>query len=113
MTTHGDSHWRLFGHLVAPHRRLVAVYGVALSVATALPLTAAVLLSHFVDLAVAGASTGRLVRVAAIYTALELLGSVVSVLVVWRATALAWATPPGGSDRDRGRGGSSTDRRST
>lgn len=67
------------------------MYGLALSLATALPLTAAVLLSHFVDLAVAGASTGRLVRVAVVYTGLGLLGSVVSVVVVWRSTALAWA----------------------
>jgi ATP-binding cassette subfamily B protein len=91
VTTRRDSHWRLFARLVAPHGRLVAAYGLALSIATALPLTAAVLLSRFVDLAVAGASTGRLVRIAAAYTGVGLLGSLVSVLVVWRSTALAWA----------------------
>ena len=77
--------------MVAPHRRLVATYSLALALATALPITAAVLLSHFVDLAVAGASTGRLVSVAAMYAGLGLFGSLVSVLVVWRSTVLAWA----------------------
>jgi len=77
--------------MVAPHRRLVAAYSLALALATALPITAAVLLSHFVDLAVARASTGRLVSVAAMYAGLGLVGSLVSVLVVWRSTVLAWA----------------------
>ena len=77
--------------MVAPHRRLVATYSLALALATALPITAAVLLSHFVDLAVARASTGRLVSVAAMYAGLGLVGSLVSVLVVWRSTVLAWA----------------------
>ncbi len=77
--------------MVAPHRRLVATYSLALAMATALPITAAVLLSHFVDLAVARASTGRLVSVAAMYAGLGLVGSFVSVLVVWRSTVLAWA----------------------
>ena len=91
MTKSGDSHWRLFASLVAPHRRLVAAYGLALSLATALPLLAAVLLARFIDLAVAGAATGRLVRLAASYAGLGLVSSLVSVLVVWRSTALSWA----------------------
>ena len=91
MTIGSDTHWRLFGSLVAPHRRLVAAYGVALAVATSLPLLAALLLSRFIDLAVAHAATGRLFRVAAGYVGLGLLSAIVSVLVVWRSTALAWA----------------------
>lgn len=91
MTIGSDTHWRLFASLVAPHRRLVAAYSVALAVATSIPLLAALLLSRFVDLAVAHAATGRLVRVAAGYVGLGLLSAIVSVLVVWRSTALAWA----------------------
>ena len=91
MTTRSDSHWRLFASLVSPHRRLVAAYGLALAFATALPLLAALLLSRFVDLAVEHAATDRLFRVAAGYVGLGLLSAVVSVLVVWRSTALAWA----------------------
>lgn len=91
MTTRSDSHWRLFASLVAPHRRLLAAYGLALAFATALPLLAALLLSRFVDLAVDHAATGRLFRVAAGYVGLGLLDAIVSVLVVWRSTALAWA----------------------
>ena len=91
MTKSGDSHWRLFASLVAPHRRLVTAYGLALTLATALPLLAAVLLARFIDLAVEGAATSRLVRLAATYAGLGLVSSLVSVLVVWRSTALAWA----------------------
>ena len=91
MTKTGDSHWRLFASLVAPHRRLLTAYGLALTLATALPLVAAILLARFIDLAVAGAATGRLVRLAATYAVLGLVSSLVSVLVVWRSTALSWA----------------------
>ena len=40
---------------------------------------------------IVGSSAGRLVRVAVAYTGLGLLGSIISVLVLWRSTALAWA----------------------
>lgn len=91
MATRPDAHWRLFASLISPHRRLVAAYGLALAAATAMPLLAALLLSRFVDLAVAHAATHRLVTVAAGYVGLGLVGAIVSVLVVWRSTALAWA----------------------
>ena len=80
----------MLGGLLRPHRRAVVAYGAALAVATSLPLLASVLLARFVDRAVTGAPSTTLVRTALGYAAIGLTASVVTVLVSWRATSLAW-----------------------
>ncbi len=85
-----ESSWRLFGALLKPRRREVAVYGCFLAAATALPLAAAIVLSRFVDAAVRRAPVRELAIKAGTYAGIGLVASFITVLVVWRATALAW-----------------------
>lgn len=63
--------------------------------ATALPLSAAIVLQRFVDAAARRAPTAVLARHAATYAVIGLVSSVVTVLVVWRATRLAWQITDG------------------
>ena len=84
------SPWRLLGSLLRPQWRSVAVFGLVLSIATAIPLAAAILLARFVRLAIEQAPTHRLVPVALAYAGLGLLSSGLTVAVTWRATIAAW-----------------------
>ena len=85
-----DSPWRLLGSLLRPQWRSVAVFGLVLSAATAIPLASAILLARFVRLATQHAPTGRLVPIALAYAALGLFSSALTVVVTWRATIAAW-----------------------
>jgi ABC-type bacteriocin/lantibiotic exporter with double-glycine peptidase domain len=90
-----DSPWRLLRDLMRPQRRALGTYGAVLSVATALPLVASLLLARFVTLAVEGAPARRLVPLALGYAGCGLAVSFVTVAVTWRATTLAWRITDG------------------
>lgn len=83
-------HWRLLGDLLRPYRGRVAGLGVLLTVASALPLAVPQLLAAFIDAAVAGAPTSRLVVIAAAVAALGLVAQGLAVGAGWAATRLAW-----------------------
>jgi ATP-binding cassette, subfamily B, bacterial len=85
-----DAPWKFFVALLKPHARLVALYGLFLSFATALPLGSAIVLQQFVDAAARRDPTHQLVVLASFYAALGLVSSFVGVIVVWRVTTLAW-----------------------
>ncbi len=87
--------WTLLAGLTRPHWKTLAAFAAALSVATAIPLSASLLLTRFIRLAVNDAPTSRLVPLALGYAAIGLLSSGVSMLVTWRATIAAWAITNG------------------
>lgn len=90
-----ESSWKFFSVLLRPHRSAVASYGAFLAIATALPLSAAIVLQRFVDAAARRAPTSELATYAAEYALIGLISAAVTVAVVWRATALAWQITDG------------------
>lgn len=84
------AHWRAFAELLRPQRRLVAVMGAVLAVAGALPLVGPVLIARFIDAAIDGASARWLTTLALIYIGIGIARQVISLLVAWTATDLAW-----------------------
>lgn len=85
----------MLASLLRPQWRLVAAFALVLSVATAIPLGASVLLARFVRLAIERAGPSRLVPVAAAYAGLGLLSAGLTVAVTWRATVAAWGITNG------------------
>lgn len=73
----------------------MASYGAILAVATALPLSAAIVLQRLVDAAAKRAPFSELAAHAAAYAVIGFVSAGVTVLVVWRATALAWQITDG------------------
>lgn len=61
-----------------------------LTITGSLPLAGPVLIAAFLDQAIAGASSTRLTMIAAVYVALGVIRTVMSVAVAWSATDLAW-----------------------
>ncbi len=84
------AHWRAFAELLRPQRRLVAVMGAVLGVAGALPLVGPLLIARFIDAAIDGASARWLTTLALIYIGIGIARQVMSLLVAWTATDLAW-----------------------
>jgi ABC-type multidrug transport system fused ATPase/permease subunit len=84
------AHWRAFAELLRPQRRLVAIMGAVLAVAGALPLVGPVLIARFIDAAIDGASARWLTTLALIYIGIGIARQVMSLLVAWTATDLAW-----------------------
>ena len=91
----GDSHWGLFAGLLRPHRRALALYGVTLSVATSLPLVGPLLLGRFVDASQRRAPYGELLALAGGYISVGIVASIVSAIMTWRSTVLAWRVTDG------------------
>ncbi len=89
------SPWRMLASLLRPQWRLVAAFAAVLSIATAIPLGASILLARFVRLAIERAAPARLVPVAAAYAGLGLLSAGLTVAVTWRATIAAWGITNG------------------
>ena len=85
----------MLASLLRPQWRLVAAFAAVLSVATAIPLGASILLAQFVRLAIARAAPSRLVPVAGAYAGLGLLSAGLTVAVTWRATVAAWGITNG------------------
>ncbi len=85
----------MLASLLRPQWRLVAAFAAVLSVATAIPLGASILLARFVRLAIERAAPSRLVPVAAAYAGLGLLSAGLTVAVTWRATVAAWGITNG------------------
>jgi len=84
------SHWGFLASLIRPHRRAFAAYGLILSVATALPIIGTLLISHFVQLIVDGATVATVAPYGLGYAVIGLAAAGVGVIVTWRSTALAW-----------------------
>ena len=84
------AHWRAFAELLRPQRRLVAVMGAVLAIAGSLPLVGPVLIARFIDAAVDGASARWLTTLALIYIGIGVARQIMSLLVAWTATDLAW-----------------------
>jgi ABC-type multidrug transport system fused ATPase/permease subunit len=85
------SPWRFLATLMRPHRRVLALFGVAVSLAAVISVGSSVLLSRFVRLAVDRAPTRQLVLIAACYALLGLASAAMSVFVTFRANVAAWA----------------------
>ena len=85
-----ESPWRMLRATLVPHRRSIALFAVVLTIATAIPLGAALLLTRFIRLAIQAAPASRLVPLALAYAALGLVSSATTVTVTWRATIVAW-----------------------
>jgi ATP-binding cassette, subfamily B, bacterial len=89
------STWSLFRGMLRPYRGSLATYGALLSVATAIPLAAAVVLGHFVDLIQRKAPAAQLALFATIYAALGLCASVTTIFVTQQSTSLSWKITDG------------------
>ena len=87
--------WKLIASLLRPHRKALGSYGAVLTVATALPLVASILLAGFVRLATQRAAASDMVPYAIGYAATGLGAALMTVVVTWRATALAWTITNG------------------
>jgi ATP-binding cassette, subfamily B, bacterial len=87
----GASHWRLLAALLRPHRRGVALLGLVLGAAAALPLAGPQLLRAFVDGAIGGAPTTALLGVATAYIGIGLAAQAAAVGTAWVATRIAWS----------------------
>ena len=85
-----ESPWRMLRATLVPHRRSIALFAVVLTIATAIPLGTALLLTRFIRLAIQAAPASRLVPLALAYAALGLVSSATTVTVTWRATIVAW-----------------------
>jgi ATP-binding cassette, subfamily B, bacterial len=89
------SPWSLFSGMLRPHRGALVLYGALLTVVTAIPLGAAVVLGHFVDLIQTKAPASQLATYAAVYAVLGLVASVMSVFVTQQSTGLSWKITDG------------------
>lgn len=85
-----DAHWRLLLELLRPYRARVALLGLALTAAAALPLVGPQILRAFVDAAVDGAPLQPLLVLAGAYLAVGLIAQATSVTVTYVANGLAW-----------------------
>lgn len=92
MSTRERSSARLLGAYLVPHRRAVAGLAVALLGATALPLLNPQLLRAFVDDAIAGSTTGRLLLIAGAYLAIALAGQAVQLVATYLGSKVAWTS---------------------
>src|SRR6476659_8880492 len=79
----------LRAHLWPERRTLVGLVG-ALAIGTALPLAGPLILGPFVDRAIAGARTGELVGVGAVYLVVAAGAQVATVVRTWVASRQAW-----------------------
>lgn len=84
------AHWRAFAELLRPQRRLVATMGAVLAIAGALPLVGPFLIARFIDAAIDGASARWLTTLAVVYIGIGIARQLISLLVAWTATDLAW-----------------------
>lgn len=84
------AHWRLLLRLLRPYRGRVALLGLALTAAAALPLAGPQLVRTFVDAALAGASLELLLTIAGAYLAIGIAAQATSVAVTYAANGLAW-----------------------
>jgi ATP-binding cassette, subfamily B, bacterial len=87
---HRGPHWRMLGNLLRPHRLTIVALGIALAVASALPLIGPQLLRMFIDAAVEGEALTALVAVAGIYALLGLANQGVRVAMTYVGTRIAW-----------------------
>ena len=90
MDEHAKDPRRLLRAHLWPHHRALAGLLVALVVGAALPLLGPILLGHFVDRAIAGASTGELVGVGVLYLVIATGAQVATVVRTWVASRQAW-----------------------
>lgn len=85
------AHWRLLLSLLRPHRRTVVVLGLVLGASAALPLVGPQLLRAFIDAAIDGAATARLIAIALAFIGLGLAAQGARVATAFFATRVAWA----------------------
>ncbi|MDG1366951.1 MAG: ABC transporter ATP-binding protein [Acidimicrobiales bacterium] len=84
------SAWRALIGLVVPHRARLAGMAAVLAVAGALPLAGPLLIGRFIDDAVNGATSTRLLFLAGVYIAIGVTRQLMAVVVAWIAADLAW-----------------------
>lgn len=84
------SPWRALIGLVVPHRARLAGMAAVLAVAGALPLAGPLLIGRFIDDAVNGATSTRLLFLAGVYIAIGVTRQLMAVVVAWTAADLAW-----------------------
>ncbi len=85
-----EPQWRLIASLIRPHRRSMVAFSGSLTLATALPIVGSLCLATFVRLAAKGEPMHRLVPYGVGYASVGLAASLVTILVTWRSTLLAW-----------------------
>lgn len=84
------SAWRALIGLVVPHHARLAGMAAVLAVAGALPLAGPLLIGRFIDDAVNGATSTRLLFLAGVYIAIGVTRQLMAVVVAWTAADLAW-----------------------
>ena len=84
------SHIQIFGRLLRPNRRALAVLALVLTVASLVPLLGPQLLRAFIDNAVADAPLTRLVLIAAAYVVLGIVAQGAMIGTTYTATRMAW-----------------------
>ena len=84
------SAWRALIGLVVPHHARLAGMAAVLAVAGALPLAGPLLIGRFIDDAVNGATSTRLLFLAGVYIAIGVTRQLMAVVVAWIAADLAW-----------------------
>jgi ATP-binding cassette, subfamily B, bacterial len=85
----------LFMSLLRPYRSQLGGYAALLSIVTAIPLGAAIVLGHFVDLVQRRSPARELASFAALYAGLGLAASLMTILVTQRSTSLSWTITDG------------------
>ncbi len=87
--------WGLFVTLLRPYRSSLAVYGLLLTIVTAIPLAGAIILGRFVDLVQDRAPVSQLAWYAAIYGLLGLCSALMTIVVTQQSTGLSWRITDG------------------
>jgi len=86
----GTNHWRALFGLLTPHGGRVTLMAAVVALAGLLPLAGPLLIAAFIDEAADGATQSRLLFIAGVYVAVGVARQLLSVLVAWTSTDLAW-----------------------
>ncbi len=88
-------HWGALAALIRPFRKQVAGLAAFAAIGAALPLAGPLLLRAFVDGALAGNSTSKLLVPAVGYVAAAVAAQIMAIGVLWAATRLSWTITDG------------------
>ncbi len=86
----GTNHWRALFGLLTPHGGRVTLMTAVVALAGLLPLAGPLLIGAFIDEAADGATQSRLLFIAGVYVAVGVARQLLSVVVAWTSTDLAW-----------------------
>lgn len=90
-----DGRWRALGALIRPDAKRWTSLGMLVALTSALTLAGPLVVRRLVDDATAGATAGEISRLALIFLAIAVVTQLLSVVVAWFATTVAWKTTNG------------------